>query len=150
MDKKIAIISIVIVFIAGAGLGVLGHWYITDKIPMDRAIKQSQEEQAKLNSMMRSGQVVNVTPQDITVQVGSSGNEAVKEGDIITLTVDQWTAIQENMDFIKISGQEMDITKIFRPGMGITAMAEDNRALTIYYDADENVKHILKEEEMID
>ncbi len=127
-----SIIVGIITFIIGIGIGASGHWYFTDHLPEARIEQAALDHQKEINQMYRAGKVLDVKPNEITIKVENSGDEA-EEGKEITVTTDADTSIQEGMEFLSTPGQTYDLTTRLEEGMQVDLMVQDGKALAVHW-----------------
>lgn len=135
--KKIAVI--VSVLAIGVALGVLGYWYFTDKLPELRAYKMAQQEQERLNNMVRSGTVISVTENELTLKLVPTETGEQKKDEIQKIEVTDYTSIQEGMTFLKEPGKKLDLTQYVQPGMLVNVLVEDGEALALHFNKEDNM-----------
>lgn len=136
MKKPFLYILLSVVFIAGIGIGVLGHWYFSEELPRDRAMAEAKRQQEEMNRMVRSGIVTAVKPDEITIKVENSGDPAVEAGQEITLKVDVSTTLQEGMNVLNSPGQGelFDLNKIIKSGMRVDILDRNGRAIALHWE----------------
>ncbi|OAT83683.1 hypothetical protein A6M21_07555 [Desulfotomaculum copahuensis] len=122
----------VLSLLAGAALGAGGHWYFADHLPKVRMMAMAKEQQEQLNKMVRSGDVVSVKPDEITIKVTHSGDPQFN-GKTITVKTDQYTSVQAGMDFISKPGQATDLTKYLKPGIHVDLLVNGNKAVAVHW-----------------
>lgn len=129
-------IQFVSVFLVGILIGSLGHWYFSFKLPEVKAYKAAVEEQNKLNDMVHAGLVVEVNPKDMLLQVAKGGGKEKnnEDGEIIHVQFSDHTTIQEGMNFVKETGEELDLTRYLKSGQYVTVMIDGGDALALHYD----------------
>ncbi len=132
MSRKLLTLLIIAVFIAGAGMGVLGHWYFADQLPRVRMTETVKKQQEQLNKMVRSGEVKEVKPDELTVNVTEAGDPQYK-GKTITVKTDQYTSVQNGMDFVSKPGQPTDLTQHIKPGMHVDLLVNGDKAAAIHW-----------------
>lgn len=140
MSKRYLYFVLSVTFIAGIGLGVLGHWYFSEKLPHERAMTEAKKQQEEMNRMVRSGLVTAVKSNEITLKVETSGDTTVETGKKITLNVDEKTTLQEGMNLLNRPGQGSapDVTRLIKPGMHVDVLDRDGRAVAIHWDNSES------------
>ncbi|SFR06945.1 hypothetical protein [Desulfoscipio geothermicus] len=131
--RKTILIAI-LTFIVGTFSGVCGHWYFTDYMPEVKLKKAATEHQEKLNQMVRSGKVLAVKPNELTIKVENSGDKEF-EGKEITIKIDSNTTIQEGMDILSKPGTAFDLTSKLKKGMYVDLMVEEDKALAIHWES---------------
>lgn len=130
MKKTLIVASLSLVI--GLGCGVLGHWYFTDHLPQIKLKKEAIEHQAKLNQMVRSGEVLAVKKDELTIKVENNADEELN-GKEITVKTNPDTSIQEGMDFLSEPGEPFDLTSKLKVGMTVDLMVEGDTALAVHW-----------------
>lgn len=140
MSKRSLYSLMAVIFIVGVGLGVLGYWFLADKLPQNRAIAEAKKQQEELNRMVRFGLITAVKPDEITIKVERSGDSAVQAGKEYTIKVDAGTAIQEGMSLINRPGQGSapDMTKLIKAGMKVDVLEKNGRAVALHWENSES------------
>ncbi len=133
MSKKAVVLLIVFALLIGGGVGFWGGKYYYIDRPEKLAMEEVKQQQRELDSMVRHGEVVSVKSNEVTLNVTQSGDKA-KEGKTITVTIDSDTNVQNGAELLK---NPVDLTKYLKPGTVIDVLERDNKALAIYWEADE-------------
>ena len=132
MVKKIA--ALLGVLMVGVILGASGHWYFSDKLPEIQANQAAQKEQERLYSMVRSGKVLSVSQNELTLELTKKGKEDVKGKELTEkVVITENTTVQEGMNILNGNGEQIDITQFVSPGMDVNVLAEDGKALALHF-----------------
>lgn len=134
--KSVAVISVIGALLIGGAVGALGDHYFYITKPYKVAMEQTKVQQEKLNKMVRHGKVVDVKPNEVTVNVTESGDKSVKGN--ITVAVDKETNIQKGGILLNNLGQPVDLTQELKPDMEVDLLVNNNKALAIYWEPEES------------
>lgn len=99
-----------------------------ETIAQEKAQEAAKKQQEELKKMTRSGEVVTVKPESITLRVESGGGDI---GQTITVTANEYTSIQIGMNFVMKPGEKPDLTKYFKPGDKIYALVKNGQAMAL-------------------
>ena len=131
---KKTVVIIILSLVVGALLGACGHWYFTDYIQQVKLDKAAMAQQEKLNQMVRTGKVVNVKPNELTLKVEISGDKKL-EGKEITVKTNKDTSIQEDSNFLSEPGTAFDLTSKLKKGMNVNLMVQGENAVAVYWES---------------
>lgn len=141
--KKSMVLIVVISLALGAGLGALGQWYFTVKLPQHKAMAFAQKRQDEMNKMIRTGSLTAVKANEITLKVEHSGDPSVETGGELTLKIDAGTAIHDGPNILNRQApgpgqspgisQNFDATQYLKPGMKVDILEGDGRAVAIHF-----------------
>ena len=120
--KKTNIVSLAI-FILGALVGVLGLYVVTDIIPTQKAKATAQEQQEELDSMVRQGEIAEITADTVKINNGE---------DRLTMKANEYTTVQVGMTTKSVKGQKTDLTKSFKPGDMVDLLVKEDQVLAIH------------------
>lgn len=126
MGKRLLILFFSLFFVAGVGMGGVGHWFFKDKLPRDRAMAAAKTQQEQMNKMVRSGSLINVSKDEILVKVENSGDPDLV-GKEIAFKMDPSTTIQHGSEMLSPNqkGEKVDIEKYIAPGKQVDVLARD-------------------------
>lgn len=130
MNKKIIALITVGVFVIGLGIGYGGSYYQYVHYPQKQAEARAKEQQEKLNKMVCRGDVVEVKPTQISINV----QEGEETGTVLPLKINEYTSIQVGQSFVNKYGDPVDLTKWFKQGDYIDAIVKDGQAFALHRD----------------
>ncbi|HHW44114.1 MAG TPA: hypothetical protein GXX25_09985 [Desulfotomaculum sp.] len=133
LRKSVLAVIVIASLIVGAGLGAGGHWYLADHRPKVKMMEMAKKQQEQLNKMVRSGEVTDVKPDEITLKVQRSGDPQF-EGKAITVKTDRYTNVQEGMNFVSKPGQATDLSRYLKPGMQVDLLVNGDKALAVHWE----------------
>jgi hypothetical protein len=135
MKSKYFIIAILAALAVGIFLGAVGYWYFAIEMPHNKALALAQKQKAELESMVRTGEVVSVTPDEITIKLKESGApEQDQVGKEITYKADENTRIQPGRQVINPQGGKIDLTKCVSVGRTVNLMAKGEKIVVLHWD----------------
>lgn len=120
--KKTTIVGIAFLAV-GVLIGVFGFYIVTDIIPVQRAKAIAQQQQEELDSMVREGDIVEITADTVKVNTGS---------DVITVKSNEYTTVQVGMEIKNVEDQKTDLTKFFKAGDSVSMLVKEDQVLAIY------------------
>lgn len=138
MDRTRIVSLIIAAAVIGACLGVLGHWYFTDLAPAKKAKVIAQRQMEQMKKLVRTGPVVSVTPDSVTIEVYKSGDESLA-GRKMTFKIDKMTTVQAGMGILNRSGEAIDLTKYVKTGTTVDVLARGDRAMALHWEAPEGI-----------
>ena len=128
MNKKYVIITIILIVLAGVLGYFIGYQQGQPTMGYQELIEEHQRE---IEELKRAGEVVEVTPERMTIKV-KEGQDDV--GETISVRTNRYTNIQIGMSFVNRPGIKTDLTKYFKPGDYVYMLTEDGQAFLIYRD----------------
>jgi len=134
LRKPVVAAIVALTFIAGIVLGAGGMYYAKIVMPEKKVKMIAEKQQEELNRMVRSGEVVSVYPDQLTMKVENSGENTL-EGRELTIKIDERTKVQEGMRLLNKTGEVIDLTKRLKPGQKVDVMERDGRAVTVHWSA---------------
>jgi len=117
----------ILIFILGLSIGFTGGWYKFVKGPLIQAEKVAKEQQERLHSMVRSGEIREVQTDAVTIKVEKGGGDI---GKTMKYRTNEYTKIQIGMGFIP--EQKVDLTKWFKSGEYVNLMVSDGQAVLVH------------------
>lgn len=131
IKKNIAIMYLVGALTLGVIIGAFGsHYYFVTK-PYQEAVKEGQQRQEELNKMVRHGQVLAVTPNQLTISVTESGDDKYT-GQELTVEVSDRTTLQ--MGELMLNKSQVDVIQELKVGMEVDLLVSGNSAVAIYWE----------------
>lgn len=127
MKKQILIGVLILIF--GVGIGFSGGWFKFVKWPEQQAQKLAQEQQERMNEMVRSGETTSVQADAISVKVEKGGGDI---GQTVKYRVNEFTKIQVGSGFVNNAGEKADLTQWFKEGEYVNLMVNDGQAVLIH------------------
>lgn len=133
--KKLLIFTYISAVVIGIFAGALGFWYITIELPHNKALAEAERQREELERMVRTGEVISVTSDEITINVKESG-EPDKDlvGKEITYLADEKTRIQPGRQVINPRGGKIDLTKCLSVGKTVNLMVKGEKIVVLHWD----------------
>lgn len=127
--KKPIIITAIIFLIFGVILGAGGLYFVKFTVPMQKAKALAKQQQAELESMVREGDVTEITPD--TIQINTDNG-------IMKFKTNEYTTVQVGMSMKNAEGQKTDLTQFYKQGDNVSLLVKEDQVLAIYRGEDES------------
>lgn len=121
--KKQIIITVIITLVFGVLLGAGGLYYIKFAVPLQKAKVIAQQQQEELDAMVRQGDIVEITPDTVKVNLGT---------EVISVRANEYTTVQVGMTTKNATGQKTDLKKYFNVGDSVNLLVREDQVLAIY------------------
>ena len=108
--KKPIIITAIISLIIGVILGAAGLYYIKFTVPMQKAKALAKQQQAELESMVREGDIAEITAE--TIQINTDDG-------IMKFKTNEYTTVQVGMSMKNAEGRKTDLTSFTSRGIAL-------------------------------
>jgi len=134
MRKPIVAVLIANSLLIGVAFGGFGMYYVKFIAPHNKVQAIVQKQQKELEKSVRSGEVLNVKPEELTMKVESSGESSLI-GKELVVKVDDQTTFQAGMNLLNKPGEAVDMTKHLKPGQKVDVMERDGLAAAVHWSA---------------
>ena len=121
--KKPIIITAIISLIIGVILGAAGLYYIKFTVPMQKAKALAKQQQAELESMVREGDIAEITAE--TIQINTDDG-------IMKFKTNEYTTVQVGMSMKNAEGRKTDLTQFYKQGDSVSLLVKEDQVLAIY------------------
>lgn len=121
--KRPIIITAIISLITGVLLGAGGLYYTKFTVPMQKAKALARQQQSELESMVREGDVEEITAD--TIQINTDDG-------IMKFKANEYTTVQVGMSMKNAEGRKTDLTQFYKQGDSVSLLVKEDQILAIY------------------